>query len=78
MKSEQLKLYNKYKYKNNFISKQFIVQRNLNFDQIVKDLNLELNENGNIKDYEWIWLYKEYLQDLKPILKDKLINLLNI
>ena len=70
-------LYFLYKDENCYTRKQFFINRNLNFDQIVKDLNLELNKNGDIKNYDWACFGEEQLEDFRPILKDKLKNLLN-
>ena len=55
---------------------------NFNPDKIVKDLNLEtfINKNGNkfIRDYEWDFYSKESIEEsFKPILKDKINNILN-
>jgi hypothetical protein len=53
----------------------------LNPDKIINDLNLEIiNEYGEkcIKGYSWFFYKKEYIEKyVKPILKDKLNNILN-
>ena len=51
-------------------------------DKIVKDLNLEIGfySDGDkyIKDYDWQIYLKEHIEiHFKPILKDKLNNILN-
>lgn len=47
--------------------KQFFIDKDLDFDQIVKDLNLELDEDGNIKDYGWFYLTSLNFMYLKEI-----------
>jgi hypothetical protein len=70
-------------YKNNNYNISFSILKRYGFDpeQIVKDLNLETYNNGYggyIKEYEWFFFSKEYIEtQLKPILKDKLNNILN-
>jgi len=54
----------------------------LNPDKIINDLNLEtfINEYGEkcIKGYSWFFYKKERIEKyVKPILKDKLNNILN-
>ena len=67
-----------YKNERYVLSKQFFTNKNLNFDQIVKDLNIELNANGNmVKNYNWCPFNINDLQYLKPIVKDKLKNIIN-
>jgi len=102
MKKEELKLYQKYKFKNesieliyigkdihtsfyifiykreySVVTKQFINNLKFNFNQVVKTLDIELDKNGNIKDYYWILFYESELQDLKPISEQDFEPILN-
>ena len=100
MKPEELKLYQKYKYKdweeeyiyignskkyfyflykrkNLTLPREILSERNFDIQQTIKDLNLELNEDGEIKDYYLNWFIVEEIKNLKPSLKERLQNILN-
>ena len=71
-----------FKHKEQDISFSTLKQFVFNPEQIVKDLNLEtyIEHNGDkcIKGYYCTWFAKEYVEkNFKPILKDKLNNLIN-
>ena len=70
------------KEKNENISYAMLIAYDLNPDKIVKDLNLETfidrYRGKHIKDYNWdIYIKQQIEKYFKPILKDKLNNILN-
>ena len=52
-----------FKKENWSLPKEFIINRNFDFNQTVKTLNLELDENGDIKGYDWSFCFRNRLRN---------------
>jgi hypothetical protein len=71
-----------YKNENSIISFSSLKDYGFNPSQIIKDLNLEIIIDGSgnkyIKEYKYIFYSKQQIEiNLKPLLKDKLKNIIN-
>ena len=71
-----------YKYENTKTYFSTLKRYGFDSDKIVNDLNLEIvvysSDNKYIKGYDWKYCTKQHIEKhFKPILKDKLKNIIN-